>query len=120
VDLATIPLFVRAGAILPMGPLKQYTGEKVEGPTDLFIPPGRGWGLFVIRRRRHDVNFKKGAFLRIENRVERRSPQVDHAPGERIASTGPDREKFSRARRRGIRGAGCEIPRQADGIQTVS
>src|SRR6185312_7733704 len=28
VDLATIPLYVRAGAILPFGPIKQFTSEK--------------------------------------------------------------------------------------------
>src|SRR5204862_7186926 len=28
VDLETIPLYVRAGAVIPMGPVKQYTWEK--------------------------------------------------------------------------------------------
>ena len=28
VDLATMPLFVRSGAIIPMGPVKQYTNER--------------------------------------------------------------------------------------------
>lgn len=40
VDLATIPLYVRAGAIMPMGPVKQYTGEPVAGPTTLSVYPG--------------------------------------------------------------------------------
>ena len=30
IDLATMPLYVRAGTILPLGPVKQYTGEEVE------------------------------------------------------------------------------------------
>jgi len=75
VDLATIPLFVRAGAILPMGPLKQYTGEKVEGPTELFIHPGADGAFSLYEDDGATFDFKKGAFLRIEmswNDVRRR------------------------------------------------
>lgn len=40
VDLATLPLYVRAGAVLPMDPVRQYTAEKVDGPMTLWIYPG--------------------------------------------------------------------------------
>lgn len=40
VDLETIPLYVRAGAIIPFGPLKQYTDERVEEPVTLVVYPG--------------------------------------------------------------------------------
>jgi alpha-glucosidase/alpha-D-xyloside xylohydrolase len=40
VDLATLPIFVRAGAILPLDPVRQYTGQAVAGPTALRIYPG--------------------------------------------------------------------------------
>jgi alpha-glucosidase/alpha-D-xyloside xylohydrolase len=40
VDLATMPLYVRAGSILPMGPVKQSTGERTSAPTELHIYPG--------------------------------------------------------------------------------
>src|SRR5262249_11958401 len=40
VDLATVPLYIRAGAILPMGPVRQYTGEEVDGPLSLRVYPG--------------------------------------------------------------------------------
>jgi alpha-glucosidase/alpha-D-xyloside xylohydrolase len=40
VDLATMPLFVKAGAILPHGPIKQSTLEKSTAPIDLHIYPG--------------------------------------------------------------------------------
>jgi hypothetical protein len=33
VDLATMPIFVRAGAIIPVDPVRQYTGEPVSEPT---------------------------------------------------------------------------------------
>jgi alpha-glucosidase/alpha-D-xyloside xylohydrolase len=40
VDLATMPLYVREGSILPLGPVKQYTGEHVDVPLSLSIFPG--------------------------------------------------------------------------------
>ena len=40
VDLATIPLYVRAGAAIPMGPVKQYTDEPTTEPTTLVVYPG--------------------------------------------------------------------------------
>jgi len=40
VDLATMPLFVRSGSIIPFGPVKQHTGERVDEPLILAIYPG--------------------------------------------------------------------------------
>lgn len=40
VDLATMPIFVRAGAIIPFDPIRQYVSETVEKPTTLRIYTG--------------------------------------------------------------------------------
>jgi len=40
VDLATMPIYVRAGAIIPVDPIRQYISEKVDGPTTLKVFPG--------------------------------------------------------------------------------
>jgi alpha-glucosidase/alpha-D-xyloside xylohydrolase len=40
VDLATMPIYARAGAIIPLDPLRQYTAEPVTGPTTLRVYPG--------------------------------------------------------------------------------
>lgn len=40
VDLATTPVYVRAGAVLPVGPVKQYADEPSEEPTTLVVYPG--------------------------------------------------------------------------------
>ena len=40
VDLATMPIYVRAGAILPVDPIRQYTGQKVDEPTVLKVYQG--------------------------------------------------------------------------------
>ena len=40
VDLATMPLYVKAGSILPLGPIKQSTLERSSDPLELHIYPG--------------------------------------------------------------------------------
>ena len=50
----TMPLYVRAGAILPMGPVKQYTDEPVDGPLTLQVYPGADGAFTALRRRRAD------------------------------------------------------------------
>jgi alpha-glucosidase/alpha-D-xyloside xylohydrolase len=40
VDLATMPIYVRAGAIIPVDPVRQYTSEPVQEPTTLKVYRG--------------------------------------------------------------------------------
>jgi alpha-glucosidase (family GH31 glycosyl hydrolase) len=40
VDLATTPLYVRAGAVIPMGPVRQYTSEPSDEPLTMVVYPG--------------------------------------------------------------------------------
>ena len=37
VDLSTMPIYVRAGAIIPVDPVRQYMAQKVDGPTTLEV-----------------------------------------------------------------------------------
>jgi alpha-glucosidase (family GH31 glycosyl hydrolase) len=47
VDLATLPLYARAGAIIPFDPVRQYTAQPVTEPTTLRVFPGAN-GNFVL------------------------------------------------------------------------
>lgn len=47
VDLATLPLYVRAGAIVPLDPVRQFTAQAVTGPTTLRVHPGAN-GSFTL------------------------------------------------------------------------
>jgi alpha-glucosidase/alpha-D-xyloside xylohydrolase len=47
VDLATIPLYARAGSIIPLDPVRQYTSEAVTEPTTLRVFPGSD-GTFTL------------------------------------------------------------------------
>jgi alpha-glucosidase/alpha-D-xyloside xylohydrolase len=63
VDLETMPLFVRAGAIVPMGPLKQYTAEKVDGPLDISVYPGADGSFLHYEDDGSSFNFRKGEWM---------------------------------------------------------
>ena len=47
VDLATMPLYVRAGAIIPLDPVRQFTAQPVNEPTTLWIHTGAD-GAFTL------------------------------------------------------------------------
>jgi hypothetical protein len=66
VDLETMPLHVRAGAILPLGPVRQFAEEKVAEPTTIVVYPGADGlsGLYEDDGRTFD--YKRGAWMKIE------------------------------------------------------
>ena len=47
VDLSTMPIYVRAGAVIPVDPIRQYTNEAVNEPTTLKIYQGAN-GLYTL------------------------------------------------------------------------
>jgi alpha-glucosidase/alpha-D-xyloside xylohydrolase len=47
VDLTTLPLYVRAGAIVPLDPVRQFTAQTVTEPTMLRVYPGAN-GAFTL------------------------------------------------------------------------
>lgn len=47
IDLSVMPIYVRAGAIIPVDPVRQYTSEVVSEPTTLKIYPGAD-GQFTL------------------------------------------------------------------------
>jgi alpha-glucosidase/alpha-D-xyloside xylohydrolase len=47
VDLGTLPIYVRAGAIIPLDPVRQYTSQPTAEPTTLRVYPGAD-GTFTL------------------------------------------------------------------------
>jgi alpha-glucosidase (family GH31 glycosyl hydrolase) len=66
VDLATMPLYVRAGAIIPMGPVRQYTDEPVTGPLTVTIYPGADGAFLMYEDDGKSFAHRKGAWTGIE------------------------------------------------------
>jgi alpha-glucosidase (family GH31 glycosyl hydrolase) len=63
VDLDTMPLHVRAGAILPLGPVKQYVDEPVAGPLSVVIYPGANGAFSIYEDDGRTFAYKKGAWM---------------------------------------------------------
>jgi alpha-glucosidase/alpha-D-xyloside xylohydrolase len=68
VDLATLPLFVRAGALLPLGPVKQYTGEAVDGPIELQVFPGADGRFMLYDDDGQTFDYQRGEWMGIDMR----------------------------------------------------
>jgi alpha-glucosidase (family GH31 glycosyl hydrolase) len=66
VDLATIPLHVRAGAILPMGPIKQYVDDPVSGPLSVVVYPGADGTFALYEDDGKTFDYRQGQWMRIE------------------------------------------------------
>ncbi len=66
VDLTTMPMYVRAGAIIPLGPVKQYTGEKADGPLTLQVYPGTDGRFLLYEDDGSTFNFRKGEWMGIQ------------------------------------------------------
>ena len=66
VDLTTMPLYVRAGAIIPLGPIKQYTSEKVDSPLTLQIYPGTDGNFLLYEDDGRTFNYRKGEWMGIQ------------------------------------------------------
>ncbi|MGD0470947.1 MAG: TIM-barrel domain-containing protein [Terriglobales bacterium] len=63
--LQRIPLFVRAGAILPLGPTMEYATQKPEDPIELRVYPGAN-GSFVLYEDENDnYDYEKGLYATI-------------------------------------------------------
>ena len=101
VDLATMPIYVRAGAIVPVDPVRQYTAETVDQPTTIRIYrgadgaftlydddgtsqeylAGRGsWTRFAWNDRAQELTIEPGAPAGATNVVTPRSFRVQRLP----------------------------------------
>jgi alpha-D-xyloside xylohydrolase len=60
-----IPLFIRAGSIVPTGPAIQYTGEKPADPITLWVYAGADGTFSLYEDEGTNYNYEKGDFSRI-------------------------------------------------------
>lgn len=67
VDLATTPLYVRAGAVIPLGPVRQYTEEKVDGPLTLWVYPGSDGAFTLYEDDGKTFNYRRGDVMRLQS-----------------------------------------------------
>jgi alpha-glucosidase/alpha-D-xyloside xylohydrolase len=86
VDLETLPLYVSAGSILPLGPVKQYTGEASDQPVSISIYPGADASFLLYEDDGSSFNYRKGDWMGIqmEWNDSRRSLSLRLAPNSRV------------------------------------
>ncbi len=60
-----IPLFVKSGSIIPMGPFLQYTTEKPADPIELRIYPGADGSFTLYEDENNNYNYENGIFATI-------------------------------------------------------
>jgi len=86
VDLETTPLYVRAGAILPLGPAKQYVEHKVDEPLSISIYPGADASFLLYEDDGSSFDYRKGKWMGIQMAWHdaRRVLKLSLASGSRI------------------------------------
>jgi alpha-glucosidase (family GH31 glycosyl hydrolase) len=65
VDLETLPLYIKAGTILPLGPVKQYAQETSSEPLILRVYPGADATMSLYQDDGITFAYQKGQFSRI-------------------------------------------------------
>jgi alpha-glucosidase/alpha-D-xyloside xylohydrolase len=63
VVLATMPLHVRAGGILPFGPITQYANEPIDEPLSLVIYPGADGAFTLYEDDGRSFDYRAGAWM---------------------------------------------------------
>jgi alpha-D-xyloside xylohydrolase len=63
--LEKLPLYVRAGSIVPMGPAMEWTTQKAEDPIELRIYPGADGDFFLYEDENDGYAYEKGAYSTI-------------------------------------------------------
>jgi alpha-glucosidase len=65
-DLATLPVFVRPGAMIPVEPLVQSTAERPQGPLTLRVFPGSNCAGEIYQDDGSTFGYKRGESLRMQ------------------------------------------------------
>lgn len=63
VDLSTMPIYVRAGAVIPMGPKIQNTGESQFGPLIVRVYPGENGEFVLYEDDGHSYDYLQGEYM---------------------------------------------------------
>ena len=86
VDLETMPLFVRAGAIVPTQGRKQYTEEQTTAPLTISVFPGADGSFTMYEDDGKSFEYRKGDWMGLALRWNNATRQLtlSRAPGSRL------------------------------------
>jgi len=107
VDLATMPLYVRAGAVIPMGPVKQYTAEPLDGPLSFTVYPGADGAFELFEDDGRSFEYRQGGWMGITCRWNDRSRRLS------LSLTGGSKMRPPLVRDIEVRLAGTPTPQRS-------
>ena len=107
VDLATMPLYVRAGAVIPMGPVKQYTAEPLDGPLSFTVYPGADGAFELFEDDGRSFEYRQGGWMGITCRWNDRSRRLS------LSLTGGSKMRPPLVRDIEVRLAGTPAPQRS-------
>jgi len=82
-----LPLFVRAGSIVPLGPEVQWSGENPQGPLTIHVFPGADGAFALYEDQGEDMGYARGEYARIPFQWDDKARQLaigareGHFPG---------------------------------------
>jgi alpha-glucosidase (family GH31 glycosyl hydrolase) len=96
VDLGTMPLYVRAGAVVPFDPVRQYTAQPVSEPTTLKVYSGADgeYTLYADDGSTQDYLAARGSWIRMT--WNDRARQLTLQPGAPAGATNLDTKRTFR------------------------
>ena len=65
ISLQDVPMFVRAGSIVPLGPVMQYVGEKTWDDLEIRVYPGADGQFMLYEDEGDSYNYEKGVYSTI-------------------------------------------------------
>jgi alpha-glucosidase/alpha-D-xyloside xylohydrolase len=90
VELVTMPLYVRDGAIIPFGPVEEYTREHTGAPLTVVVYPGADGRFSLYEDDGSTFEHRRGAWMGIELEWKdaQRTLSLRLANGSRVLATG--------------------------------
>jgi len=81
--LETMPLYVRSGSIVPIGPEIQFTGDQPDAPIELRVYPGQDGDFTLYEDEGDNYNYEQGSFATIHMAWNDSTQQLtlDHRQG---------------------------------------
>jgi len=61
-----MPIYVRAGAVVPFGPVKQYTEEITNDPLAIRVYPGADGSFLMYEDDGTTFDYERGEFIRVK------------------------------------------------------
>jgi len=91
VDLGTVPLYVRGGAVLPLGPVRQYVDEPVAEPLTLIVFGGADGASSVYEDDGRTFDYRRGDWMGMQLAWQDRAGELTLrlSPGSRMRPPAP-------------------------------